>query len=140
MTRRALPALLFALVLAGCTQAPTSDTGDFSGEEGEVAALVGDLSEAATRREAAAVCDDVLSERLREEVAGDSSCIDEVEKAFEDADQAVIDVEEVTVDGTEATAEVSSEQQGEDVRRTFRFVQEDDEWRIDSFGAAPASG
>lgn len=134
MRRLAAPAVLLALALPGCTQQETADTGDFSGEEARVAELVGELSDAATRGEHAAVCDEILSPELQRAVAGEESCISEVEKAFDDADQAVIDVEEVTVDGERATALVSSEQAGEPVQRTFTFVEVDGEWRIDSFG------
>ena len=134
MRRRAAPVVLIALALSGCTQQETGDTGDFDGEQARVAELVGELSDAATRGEHAAVCDDILSPELQRTVAGEESCISEVEKAFDDADQAVVDVEEVTVDGEQATAVVSSEQVGERVRRTFSFVKVDGEWRIDSFG------
>ena len=134
MRRLAAPAAVIALALSGCTQQDTSDTGDYSGEEARVADLVGELSDAAARGEHATVCDDIMSAELQRTVAGDGSCIGEVEKAFDDADQAVIDVEEVSVDGEQATAVVSSDQTGEPVRRTFSFVKEDGEWRIDSFG------
>lgn len=135
MLRRAVPAVLLALALSGCTQGATSDTGDFSGDEGAVAEVVGELSNSATRGEGAVVCEDILSERLAEAVTEeDSSCISEVEKAFDDADGFIVTVEDVTVDGVQATAEVSSEQAPDDVTRTFSFVKEDDDWRIDSFG------
>ncbi len=134
MSRRLAPVLLLALVLAGCTQQPGADTGDFSGEEAKVAELVGDLSSAATRGEGSTVCEEILSERLQLEVKADSSCVSEVEKAFDDADGAIIDVDDVTVTGETATAEVSSDQAGGRVRRTFEFVKDGGDWRIDSFG------
>jgi hypothetical protein len=134
MRRLAAPALVLVLALTGCTSQQTGDTDDFSGEEERVAEVVGQLSDAATRGEEAQVCDELLSEELQRSVAGGESCISEVEKAFDDADEAVIDVEDVTVEGETATAEVSSEQVGGAVRRTFSFVKEDGEWRIDSFG------
>lgn len=142
MRRLALPALA-AVALAGCGQATTGDTGGFSGEEARVAEVVGDLTSAATRGEEARVCDEILSADLQREIAGadgdepaDESCVSEVEKAFDDADSAVIDVDEVTIapSGDEATAVVSSEQVDERVERTFSFVRENGEWRIDSFG------
>lgn len=135
-----LAAFALALTLAGCGAAQTGDTGDFSGDEGRIAELVGELSTAATGGDEANVCSDLLSERLVEAIIGpeadDVSCASEVEKAFRDADGFIIDVEDVTIgtDGNEATAEVTSEQVGEDVTRTFSFIKEDDEWRIDSFG------
>lgn len=135
-----LVAFVLALTVAGCGAAQTGDTGDFKGEEGAVADVVGELSTAATAGEESTVCSDLLSARLVDEITGtetdDLSCSGEVEKAFRDADGFIIDVDEVTIggDGNEATAEVSSKQVGEDVTRTFSLVKEDDEWRIDSFG------
>ena len=127
--------LALALALAGCTQQQTTDVGDFSGDEADVAQVVADLSDAATRGETNTVCNDILSVRLQKAVTEeDSSCDNEVEKAFDDADGFTIDVDDVTIEGTQATAEVSSEEVGDDVKRTFSFVKEDDEWRIDSFG------
>lgn len=133
---RCFVAFVLALAVTGCGSARTGDTGDFDGEEARVAAVVGELSSAATGGEEARVCDDLLSERLAEEVAEDASCVSEVEKAFEDADGFLIDVEDVTIaeGGTEASAEVSSVQVGEDATATFSLVKEDDDWRIDSFG------
>jgi hypothetical protein len=141
MRRLAAPAVLLALAISGCTQAPSSDTGDFSGEEGAVAKVVGDLSDAASRGETSTVCADLISAELQKAIAGveegddaETSCQDEVEKAFDDADGFVVDVDEVTVNGDEATAQVSSEQLDGRVERTFSFVKEDGDWRIDSFG------
>ncbi|MEJ7894061.1 MAG: hypothetical protein WKF94_15630 [Solirubrobacteraceae bacterium] len=134
MLRRLVPVFLAALVLSGCGQGSSSDTGDFSGEEGAVAEVVGELGDSATRGEGAAVCDNLLSERLQEEVADETSCVSEVEKAFEDADGFIVEVREVAVEGVQATAEVRSEQVPEDVTSTFSFVKENDDWRIDSFG------
>jgi hypothetical protein len=69
-------------------------------------------------------------------VAGDSSCDDEVKKAFEDADAALIEVDDVTIseDGDKATADVHSDDRGKEIRRTFELVNEDGDWRIASFG------
>jgi hypothetical protein len=134
MLRLAAPAVALALLFGGCTQQPTSNTGDFSGEEGRVADVVGNLTDAASKGDQATVCSNLLSADLQRDVAGDQSCISEVEKAFEDADAAIIDVDDVTVDGDTATADVSSEQGNDRVRRTFSFVKENGEWRIDSFG------
>jgi hypothetical protein len=132
-------AFALALTVAGCGSAATGDTGDFPGEEGDIAELVGELSSAATSGDEQVVCNDLISTDLRNTIIGgdeELSCDGEMEKAIRDADGFLIDVEDVTIEegGTEATAEVTSEQVGDDVTRTFSFVKEDDEWRIDSFG------
>jgi stress response protein SCP2 len=127
--------LLGALALgaAGCTQQQSSSN-DFKGAEKSAAQVVLDLSSDASRGRGANVCDELLSARLEKAVAGDSSCISEVKKAFEDADNATLEVEDVTINGSKATVEVSSDDRDETVKRTFDLVREDDSWRIDSFG------
>jgi len=125
--------LLAALLLAGCTQQPTASN-DFEGPEKAVAQVVLDLSEDAQRGRQAHVCGEILSERLQRSVAGDSSCDSEVKKAFEDADAAQIEVDDVTITGDRATAVVHSDDREKEVRRTFELVREDGGWRIASFG------
>jgi hypothetical protein len=120
-------------VLGGCTQQTTASN-DFTGSEKAVAQVVIDLSEDAQRGRQADVCGQILSERLQKAVAGDSSCDSEVKKAFEDADAAQIEVDDVSISGDRATAEVHSEDRKEDVTRTFELVRENGDWRIDSFG------
>jgi hypothetical protein len=120
-------------VLGGCTQQPTASN-DFEGDEKAVAQVVLDLSEDAQRGRQAHVCGEILSEELQQRVAGDSSCDSEVKKAFDDADAALIEVDEVTITGDRATAVVHSDDRGEEVKRTFELVLEDDSWRIKSFG------
>jgi hypothetical protein len=127
--------LLSALVLGatGCTQ-QQSASNDFTGAKKAVAQVVLDLSSDASRGRQADVCGNLLSKRLEKSIAGGSSCNSEVKKAFEDADQSTIEVDEVTITGDKATAMVSSEDRDEKVKRTFELVREDDSWRIDSFG------
>ncbi len=125
--------LLLALLLVGCTQQSTTSN-DFTGPEKPVAQVVLDLSSDAQAGRHSDVCGNLLSERLEKEVAGDSSCVDEVKKAFEDADDARIEVDDVTITGDNATAVVHSDDREEEVQRTFELVREDGGWRIDSFG------
>ena len=125
--------LIPVLLLAGCTQQPAASN-DFKGSEKDVAQVVLDLSEAAQRGSHADVCGEILSERLQKAVAADESCVSEVKKAFEDADGAQLEVDDVSIEGETATVDVHSEDPGENAEATFRLVREDDEWRIDSFG------
>jgi hypothetical protein len=133
--RMPAPLLLVAVLvgLTGCTQ-QRSAKNDFRGDEKDVAQVVIDLSDDARRGRQADVCDAILSARLQESVAGDSSCISEVKKAFEDADAATIDVDDVTITGSTATVDVSTDDRDTKVKRTFKLVKEDGGWRIDSFG------
>jgi hypothetical protein len=125
--------VLAGLALGGCAQ-QTSGSATFTGAEKPVAQVVSDLSDDAQRGKEADVCSKVLSKRLVKAIAGDTSCVSEVKKAFEDADAVKIEVDEVSVTGDTATAGVHTTDRGKDVKRVFKLVREDGAWRIDSFG------
>lgn len=129
-----LVALAAAVSLAGCTQAPTTSTKDFTGAEKDVAEVVADLAQDAARNRRSHVCGEILTERLQQDIAGTSSCPSEVKKAFEDADDATLDVDDVTIQGSTAKAVVSQKSGDTKVRRTFELVKAGGAWRIDSFG------
>ena len=131
--RRAVAILLVLPALAGCTQTSAA-TENFEGEEKRIAQVVVDLSDDAARGKQAEVCDQRLSTALRDKVAGDGTCAEELEKAFGDAGGAVLEVEDVTVTGSTAIARVSSEDRDRTVTRSFKLVKESQRWRIDSFG------
>jgi hypothetical protein len=133
---RALLAVVFALaaLASGCAGNPSSADG-FKGEEKKVADLVEKLQRAGETGEAGTICDDVLAKELRDQIqeAG-STCEQEMEKAIEDADDFELDVEDVTIDGDEATAKVKGSDQGEERLRDFEFVREGAGWRATSLG------
>jgi hypothetical protein len=131
----ALLPLVAVTALAGCTPAGGTTSGGFSGAEKDVATVVGNLATDGQRRKESDICDALLSRALAAKVAqGGQSCAEEMKKAIEDADQFTLDVQSVNVTGTSATARVKSTDRSSDVFRTFRFVQENGGWRIDSFG------
>ena len=136
MRLAALAAVPSVLFLVGCTQTTTSSTGDFEGAEKAVAQKIADLTDAGTKRKPADICGGVLSEKLRARVAaGGASCNDEMKKAIEDVDQFDLEVDDVTVSGSTATAQVRSTDRDHKVVRTFRFIRQGNgDWRIDSFG------
>lgn len=132
--RTQAPVALIALAaaLAGCG-ATSSPAGDFEGEERAVADAIEEIQSAAQRREADRLCRDLLTRRLRDAVAsGGTSCDSEIEKATEDADAYELEIEEITVTGTTATATVKGEAGDRDISRTFRMVEEDGRWRADA--------
>ena len=128
-----LPLLLAALA-AGCGGTPSS-AGDFEGEERRVAEAVEQLQSSGEARKAAEVCDEVFARALREAVAAPgSTCETEMEKALGDADDFALEVEDVTVDGTRATARVRAlGAEGRQVR-TLELVREGADWRVASLG------
>ena len=124
---------LLALALAGCGAEPSS-AGKFDGEEARVAETVEEIQTAGERRDAAKLCRDLVTKALREQVAASgSSCDKEIEKALEDADAFDLEVTDVTVSGTTATAAVRGEAGDTDQTRTYRLAKEDGRWRVSAF-------
>jgi hypothetical protein len=136
--RRLALILLLVPALAGCTQPGSSSTAEFKGDERDVAAAISDFSSSASRKEASKACSESLSVALAKKVAlGGKSCYDELKKAFDDTDLQTIDIDDVTIDEPQhATAKVSSSSGNDDFQSTFTMVDEDGDWRIDSFGTA----
>src|SRR4051794_32947494 len=135
MRLAALVAASSVIFLVGCAPRTTSSTGDFQGAEKAVAQKVADLGDAGSKRKPADICGGIVSEALRAKVAqGGASCNDEMKKAIEDVDQFDLTVSDVTVTGDRASARVQSKDRDAKVVRTFRFVRENGDWRISSFG------
>jgi hypothetical protein len=124
-----LLAILPVLFLAGCgSAAEPSSVEKFKGDERAVAQKVEDLQQAGDRRDPDKICTEILAKSLVTQLeAAGVTCEDEMNKAIEDADDYQLDVREVTISGTTATAEV---QRGEDgPTETMEFTREGDEWR-----------
>jgi outer membrane PBP1 activator LpoA protein len=123
-------AVLAALVLAGCGAEAQSDSSvdSFRGEERNVAQKVEDLQEAGEGRNPEDICADILAASLVDELeeAG-SDCQQEMQKAIDDADDFELEVLDVNVTGTTATARVRRGNDGP--TQTMQFTQERDEWR-----------
>lgn len=129
----ALAALVAAaLAVAGCTSAPTNDAaGDFQGAEREVAEVVDDLSAAALDGDAKEICDTIFAPDLKNRLGPDGvDCQDALEDQLTDVGDGEIEVQEITVDGTTATATVVSPYSGDDVEQTLSLERDGDAWRI----------
>jgi hypothetical protein len=134
---RALLAVLLALaaLAAGCAQS-SSSADDFQGEEKKVADQVEKLQAAGEAGDAQQICDDILAKALRDAIsAAGSDCKSEMDKAIKDADDYDLTVEDVSIDGDDATAKVKGEVGGKDVVKDFSFVLEDGTWRASSLGS-----
>ena len=131
---RLLP-LVLALALAGCQQTPTS-TNDFKGDEKAVAQTIEDLQSDAQGRKPGEICSNVLSRELADKVkSAGNDCTTEMEKVTTDADDFELEVTDVTITGTTATAKVEARRDGKnDAVTTFTLVQEDGDWRLSSLG------
>jgi len=131
---RLLP-LVAAAVVAGCGQAPSS-AGDFKGGEKDVAEVIEELQTAAQSRKPEDICSEVLSRRLADRLkTADGDCVDTMEKVTGDADDFELEVTDVAINGTTATAKVEARREGKkDAVTTFTLVQEDGDWRLSNLG------
>ena len=123
-------AILGVLLLAGCgaQQEQSSSLDKFSGDERAVAQKVEDLQQAGSRRDPEKICADILAKSLIEQLETlGASCADEMKKAIEDADEYELDVQDVTVTGSTATATVRSGDEGP--TEMMEFAKEGDQWR-----------
>jgi hypothetical protein len=127
--------LLAALALAGCgAQAQPSSAEKFQGEEQAVAQKVEDLQDAGESRKPEDICSDILSASLVQQLeAAGSKCVDEMEKAIDDADDFDLEVQDVKVSGSTATAEVMRGDDGPTV--TMEFTKENGQWRATSLSS-----
>jgi len=120
-----------ALGLAGCTGG--SADGDFEGEEAAVAEAIAEFEASATRQEnAAEICRDSLSRELAERLDADGTrCATEIRQAIADADLYDIEVVDVEVDGTNATAQARTSVGDQTTSATLMLVEEQGDWRVD---------
>jgi len=133
---RLLP-LVLAAALAGCGQAASS-AGDFKGAEKDVAETVEQLQTAAQNRKPEQICSDVLARELADRLkTGGTDCVDEMEKLTGDADDYELEVTDVAITGSTATARVKARRGGRKGAVTsYSLAREDGKWRLTNFGAS----
>jgi hypothetical protein len=124
------------LLLAGCGASTESSSAEkFKGEERAVAQKVEELQRAGERREPETICTDILAKSLVQQLeAAGADCTDEMRKAIEDADDYALDVTDVTISGSTATAKVRRGDDGP--TETMEFTQEGGQWRATSLSGA----
>ena len=126
-----LAAVLAALALAGCTASqPNASAGDFEGAEADVAQVVDDLK---ASRDPEEICSRYFAEEFASSLIADGrDCVDEVDSMLRDVGSTALEVTDVTITGTTASAEVR--QDGETA--TFELARGGDGWQITSLGAS----
>jgi hypothetical protein len=131
-----LLAILPVLFLAGCgATAQPSSTEKFKGDERAVAQKIEDLQTAGDRHEPERICNDILSRALVQQLeAAGADCTQEMKKAIEDADDYELDVREVTISGSTATATVRRGDDGP--TQKMEFTREGSEWRATSLSGS----
>src|SRR5215218_5050667 len=130
---RSLPAsvavLLAACAFGGCAASqPNASAGDFEGAERDVAQVIDDLKGS---RDPEEICSRIFADDLAKSLAaGSRDCVEEVDAMLRDVGSTELDVEDVTISGTTARAEVR--QSGESA--TFELARGDAGWQITSLG------
>ena len=131
-------ALLCFLVLslAACGAEPRDSAEEFTGDERAVAAAVEDLESAARDNDTKAVCTKLFAQRLLSTLKQQGTdCAEAVEDAFQDADAMEITVEEVTISGDTARAQVTSGTGSSKKADTLGLEKVGAAWRISSLRA-----
>jgi hypothetical protein len=135
MSRLALALIVVALALAaaGCTASSSSSSGNFQGTERDVAQAIDDLSSAASRKNEAKICDELLTKELAQSLKSTGTdCATEISDAIADSDDFDLTVKDVSVSGQTATAVVENNDQ----TATFRLQKVGQDWRIASLGGS----
>jgi ketosteroid isomerase-like protein len=125
------------LGVGACGQSNKADTGKFTGTEKDVAQAVYDFRDAVAKRDEAKVCDTFFTPALRDEVTREgkaagrgSTCAKAIEDSIADIDATDLKVEDVTVNGSTATATVKTDlSRGDDPSDTLTLANERG-WRI----------
>ena len=129
MRRLTLPiAVLAALAVAGCGSG--SSGGSFAGEEERVAQVFEDLADAGQKGDERRVCRQLLAQELVGKLGDCNATVDDALKASDSFD---LTVEDVTVTGTSATAEVQPGRDADD-ERTVTLAKEGDAWKLADLG------
>jgi hypothetical protein len=128
----------FALGLSGCGAAAGSDSSErFRGDERVVAQAVEDFRDAAQGGENGRLCRELLARELAQRFAraGGGDCLAGVRDAVRDADSFRLEVQDVTVQGGQATARVTTEVGAREQADTIELVREANRWKVSALGA-----
>ena len=125
-------ALLVAASVAGCGS--SSSSGQFEGEEKEVAQVIEDLQDYAQRNEASEICQNVLDTEVVQRISG-GDCEKTIEQEIDEADNYDLTVDSVRVSGTTARARVKAGRD-EDQVETIELRKNGDVWKITRLAAA----
>jgi predicted lipid-binding transport protein (Tim44 family) len=135
-----LAALLVALPLAlgACGQTEKDSAKDFQGEQNAVAQAVEDLQKASRKGDESKICKELLAPALVQKIktASDGTCEKVLKDALRDVDSYELQVKKVAIDGTTATATVTSDTGPKDRTDTLQLVKDRGAWKISTLGAA----
>jgi hypothetical protein len=135
--RPALLLCVLAMTLAACGGATPNDSAKhFKGAEHAVAATVEALESAAGKTDGAKVCTRLLAANLLASLKARAiACPAALKEAFKDADTLDLTVEHVTINGTKASAKVTSGTGSKKRTDTLGLEKVGADWRISSLTA-----
>jgi hypothetical protein len=132
-------ALLAALplVLGACGQTAKDSAGDFKGDQKAVAQTVEDLQTASRKRDEGKICTQLLAPALVSKIktASNSTCEKVLGDALRDVDSFELQVKKVAVNGTTATATVTSDTGKKNRTDTLQLQKVGNAWKIATLGA-----
>lgn len=134
--RRLLAIAVLAVFVGGCGRTEKDSAKDFKGPERQVAQAVEELQKAGSKRDGNKICEQLLARELiaRVKQAGADDCVSAIDDVLKDADTFELQVKDVKVNGSSATATVLSDGGNRDRTDTLRLVRERNTWRIASLG------
>ena len=135
MRRIALALVVLSFAVSACGAAPADQESKFkNGDQQAIAKLVDELASAGRAGNAEKICTEILARQLVDELkTAGGNCETELKRAIDDANDYDLQVADVKVTGTTATATV---RQGESKKTaTFSFVKEKAGWRASALGA-----
>ena len=125
----ALTVPIAALALAGCGGQGEDSAGDFRGAEQQVAEAIEELQDAGRRGDPERICGELVTPDLARAIAaGGASCEDEAQTAMRDVSAFELEVDDVTISGATATAQVRGAE--DDQRATFELARDGEGWRV----------
>jgi hypothetical protein len=128
--------LVLALAAGGCSlsgASKTSNSGSFTGKEGDVAVTLNAFSSDASSNNASAICDNVLSSAALARIAHAGACKTIITNQLKTVDDFTLTIEDIHVNGNNATAHVQTKHNGKKVIQPVTLVHEPGGWRIESF-------
>jgi ABC-type oligopeptide transport system substrate-binding subunit len=134
VTGGSVVALALALLAVGCGEAATS-TGSFKGQSHAVAQAISSFQSNASTGNEKEICQKYLSSELKVKLEkGGTVCAKALEEQLREVDTFTLTVESVAVNGTNATAKVSSTFSGKPKISTLSLVKEAGSWKISGTG------
>jgi hypothetical protein len=138
-TRLAALLCASALTLSACGSTDKDSAKDFRGPQKAVAQAVEDLQSATRKGDEAKICTDLLAPALLTKIkaAQRGGCEPALKTALKDVDSYELTVKKVAIDGTTATATVTSDVGRTDDRTdTLTLTRVGNAWKISELGSA----